>query len=245
MYDKIMVLDDMDDPSDDVPVEALFDDLAVAGTVFPFATNWDDQHIVVRNKLWVADIRDIVVEGTKTKVVIRAWGQQGNEFVKGCNYRISPRLVDFNTSKSLAALFEMDLRCVGGDEVGPAHYDQPLLQMILHPESFGGAEKSEALLKTENKLQSLFRGLKSLGNEAAGFLVLKSSQHSVARKILSNRLSVIWGPPGERLFLRFLSVRSSGFVIKVPGRPIRLHCHCYAFWMYSTVMAIGVDGSFS
>jgi len=203
MFDKIMVMNDTDGPSDDVPIEALFDDLSVAGTVFPYVNNWDDQHIAVRNKLWVADIRDIAIEGAKTKVVIRAWGQQGNKFIEGYNYRISPRLVDFNTSKSLAALFEMDLRCIGGGEVGPTHYDQPLLQMILHPGSFGSAKKSEALLKTEIKLQSLFRGLKGLGNEAAGYLVLKSSQHSVAQKILSNRLSVIWGPPGERLFLRF------------------------------------------
>jgi hypothetical protein len=41
--------------------------------------------------------------------------------------------------------------------------------------------------------------LKSLGNDIAGSLVLKASQHKATQRILGNRLSVIWGPPGRNI----------------------------------------------
>lgn len=205
MYDKIIVLDEADDLSSDIPVEVLFDDLAVSGLVFPLSKHtmakWSSQPAIVQNGLSVADIRDLVIEGHRTRVVIQAWSGRGTRFIKGRNYRLSPRLVDFNTSKTLAALLEMDLRCDADAEEGstasPPHYNLPLLQMIIDPSTFGKNAMAAAYLKTGNEIQKLFRELKGLDSEAARSLVLKPSQHRAAQRILTNRLSVIWGPPGK------------------------------------------------
>ncbi|RDB25120.1 hypothetical protein Hypma_007621 [Hypsizygus marmoreus] len=201
MFDKIIVLDEADGPGSDVPQEALFDDLAVSGLVFPLnrytRAKWASQHPTVQSELLVADLRDILVDGNRTKVVIQAWGSSFN-FKQGRNYRLSPRLVDFNTSKILAALLEMDLRCVSDEEdtLAVAHHDLPLLQMILDPAAFGKNTLADEFTRTEKVIQKMFRDLKDLGSEAAGSLILKSSQHRATQRILSNRLSVIWGPPG-------------------------------------------------
>ncbi|KAG6920219.1 hypothetical protein DXG01_004988 [Tephrocybe rancida] len=205
MYDKIIVSDEDSDSSDDIPVEALFDDLAVSGLVFPLNKStrpkWAALHPDVQNKLWVASLQNMVVDGNSTKVVIQAWGSLGVKFLTGCKYRISPRLVDFNTSKALAVLLEMDLRWGSAvpesdGAIQEGHRHVPLLQMIADPSSFGTNARAEDLLKTESVIQRLFRELNDLGTDAAGSLILKSSQHRAAQRILSNRLSVIWGPPG-------------------------------------------------
>jgi hypothetical protein len=121
---------------------------------------------------------------------------------------LSSRLVDFNTTKILSALFELDL-CWSSqieelyyDEEQTDHHNVPFLQLILDPSSFGGMHMGKEYLKTENRIQKLFRDLKDLNNETAGSLVLKASQHKATQRILSNRLSVIWGPPGA--YIHFL-----------------------------------------
>ncbi|KAF8070719.1 hypothetical protein FPV67DRAFT_1624405 [Lyophyllum atratum] len=204
-YDKIIALDEPDDPGNDIPVEALFDDLAVSGLFFPLnkytRAKWTSQHPTVQKELLIANLRGMAIDGNRTKVFIQAWGGMGVKFIKGRNYRLSPRLVDFNTSKALAVLLEIDLRCAldpsQDREYGTeAHAGLPLLQMIIDPRTFGRNAMAKKYLKTENVIQKLFRDLKDLGSEAAGSLILKSSQHLAAQRILSNRLSVIWGPPG-------------------------------------------------
>ncbi|GLB37710.1 hypothetical protein LshimejAT787_0407610 [Lyophyllum shimeji] len=177
MYDKIIVLDEPDDASSDVPMEALFDALAVSGLVFPLnrytQAKWNFQHPIVQRALFVADLLDMAVDGSRTKIAIQAWGGTGIRFIPGRNYRLSPRLVDFKTSKASAVLLETNLRCVtdtshdeGSDT--PAHLNVPLLQTILDPGSFGRGPMAEEYSRTENVIQRLFRDLKDLGHEAAG-----------------------------------------------------------------------------
>ncbi|TFK44927.1 hypothetical protein BDQ12DRAFT_695260 [Crucibulum laeve] len=205
-YDHILVEDVSEDSDSDkeIPVEALFDDLAVSGLLFPLnrytKANWQLQHPIVQRKLAVVDLKNVTVQGDATTVSLHIWGTWEVGFDRDRHYRLSPRLVDFNTAKSLAALFELDLQCSTHQENPSAglqtHHDLPFLRLILDPKSFDAIEDASQYLRIENDMQRLFRDLRDLGNTSAGALVLKSSQHRAARRILSNRLSVIWGPPG-------------------------------------------------
>ncbi|KAK1230547.1 hypothetical protein PQX77_006347 [Marasmius sp. AFHP31] len=196
-FGHIITPDDEDDLNE-VPTEVLFDDLALSGLVLSFnESRWKSQHSLVRKKLVVADICDMSLGGGQTQVVVRAWPRAGNRmsFVEGCLYRISPRLVDFNTSKVLSALFELDLRNDGGDPV-------PFLQLVHDPKSFRSditlsPETVKLMAKAEGGIQRTFDELsKNLDVERAGPLRLKPSQKRATHHILSHRLSVIWGPPG-------------------------------------------------
>ncbi|KAF9486004.1 hypothetical protein BDN70DRAFT_902787 [Pholiota conissans] len=214
-YDKLLVLDagkpiDGDTNYEDLPVETLFDDLGVSGLMFPLnrwtMPAWEQQNPMVQRELFVADVRNVYAKGThKTKVVLQIWpgGKLNTTLKVGDVYRLSPRLVDFNTSKILSTLFENDLQWesegalwADEDSEDDLHHDIPFLQLIAAPNSFGKIQDAKKYVKTEAGIQKLFRDLKDLGNGIAGSLVLKSSQHKAAQRILSNRLSVIWGPPG-------------------------------------------------
>ncbi|KDR75650.1 hypothetical protein GALMADRAFT_248246 [Galerina marginata CBS 339.88] len=216
-YDKLLVLDTPDllrgeDGFDNLPVEALFDDLGVSGFVFPLnrytKASWAQQDPRVQRELFVADVRNVYLDQDRrhTMVALRTWGTGQLMFKRGLVYRLSPRYVDFNTTKVLSALFEIDL-CWGAenelfgpddDEEGElyAHHYVPFLQLIIEPHSLGTIPAAKMYIKTENTIQRLFRHLKDLGNVTAGSLVLKASQHKATQRILLNRLSVIWGPPG-------------------------------------------------
>lgn len=187
-----------------LPVEVLFDDLGVAGMVFPLNRwtkgKWDEQHPQVQRSLFIADLRDMSIEGHETIVALQTWGGHGVKLVAGHKYRLSPRLVDFNSTKILSTLLELDLRITG--DLGPSSV--PFLQLITNPRSLDfdrSSAISKASMNTENNIQSSFRLLRDLGSEAAGALVLKSSQQKAARRILSHRLTVVWGPPGSYTLL--------------------------------------------
>lgn len=210
-YDKLLVLDiDNEDGSDNLPVEALFDDLAVSGLVFPLnrytRANWERQHSRVQQELVVADVCNVYADPSRrnTMVILRTWGNRQPLLKEGAVYRLSPRLVDFNTTKILSALFEIDLRWASDqelyiDKTNLGHHNIPFLQIIIDPNTLGKIPFAKKYLKTEGEIQKLFRDLKGLGNDVAGSLVLKASQHKAAQRILANRLSVIWGPPGARI----------------------------------------------
>jgi hypothetical protein len=124
------------------------------------------------------------------------------QLIHGHRYRLSPRLIDFNLAKILSTLLELDLRLEGDVTNVPKI---PFLQLITNPRSLvfdqkGSSDMSRTVLKTEYSIQSLFRELHDLGSDAAGALILKSSQRRAARRFLSQRLTVIWGPPGELKF---------------------------------------------
>jgi hypothetical protein len=192
-----------------VPVEALFDDLGVSSLMFPLnkytRRKWDEQHPVVQNNLLAADLRDIDIQGHSTVVMLQTWGSSSIKLIQGRRYRLSPRLVDFNLAKILSTLLELDLRLDGDATAVPK---VPFLRLITKPRSLAfdqeeSSDISKAIIKTEAVIQSLFRELHNLGSEAAGALILKSSQRRAAQRFLSQRLTVIWGPPGELV----LSVR--------------------------------------
>jgi hypothetical protein len=139
-----------------------------------------------------------------TMVTLRTWGNWQPSLEVGAVYRLSPRLIDFNTTKILSALFEIDLRWASNqelyvDEANLGHHNVPFLQIIIDPNTLGRIPLAKEYIKTEGEIQKLFRDLKGLGNDVAGSLVLKASQHKAAQRILANRLSVIWGPPGTRI----------------------------------------------
>lgn len=200
-FDYLLVEDrDCDDIESDahIPVEAMFDDLGVSGLVFPLnrytKSRWHSQHPVVQKELLLADIRDISIDGPRTKITLQVWGDADIKFSDGREYRISPRLIDFNINKILSALFELDLQhSLEGASV-------PYIQIIRDPKSFNregiSLSSRKMLEKAGNDSQKLFRTLSNLDVEAAKPLVLKASQNRAARHIISNRLSVIWGPPG-------------------------------------------------
>jgi hypothetical protein len=199
--DDTIVGNDFDQSN--VPAEALFDDLGVSGLMFPLnrhtKNKWNEQHPIVQNNLLVADLRDIDIQGHQTLVTLQTWGKSNTILVQGHRYRLSPRLVDFNLAKILSTLLELDLRLDGDATTVPK---VPFLQLITNPRSLifdeeGSSDMSKAALKTETSIQSLFRELHDLGSDSAGALILKSSQRRAARRILSQRLTVIWGPPGE------------------------------------------------
>jgi len=207
-YDKLLVEDtgDTSEGGDNLPVEVLFDDLGVSGLLFPLnrytKSYWEKQDSRMQQEILVADVRNVCMDRNRqhTMVSLRTWGRL--TLKEGSVYRLSPRLVDFNTTKVLSALFEIDLTWESekeyyGDEGEEAHYGVPFLQLIIEPTSFGTISAAKQFAKTENDIQKLFRDLKNLGNETAGSLVLKASQHKATLRILSNRLSVIWGPPGK------------------------------------------------
>ena len=203
-YDDTVVGSDLDQSN--VPVEALFDDLGVSGLMFPLnkytRSKWNEQHPIVQNNLAVADLRDIDIQGHQTVVMLQTWGSFNMKLIQGHRYRLSTRLVDFNLAKILSTLLELDLRLDGDATVMPK---VPFLQLITNPRSLafneqGSSDMSKAILKTETAIQSLFRELHNLGSEAAGALILKSSQRRAAQRFLSQRLTVIWGPPGKLVF---------------------------------------------
>lgn len=211
-YDKLLVADTPNRSSDEdcgnrLPVEALFDDLGVSGLVFPLnrftRPSWARQDPRVRREVWMADVRNVCSERRSTMVSLRMWGTCEAALVPGTVYRLSPRLVDFNTSKILSALFELDLEWESAlDELSSRereccpHAFVPFLQLILDPTSFGEIQNAEINVEMEREVQARFKTLKELGSDEAGGLVLMASQHRAAQHIMGNRLSVIWGPPG-------------------------------------------------
>ncbi|KAG2016116.1 hypothetical protein CC2G_009317 [Coprinopsis cinerea AmutBmut pab1-1] len=201
-FDKLLVEDVSSDT--EIPVESLFEDLAVAGFVFPLnkwtKPHWESQDARVRDEIRLADIRNMYAAGGRTHVVLRTWETTEKQLIPGRRYRLSSRLVDFNTQKVLATLFEADWQWVErdkGEEIPEEdHRGVPFLQLIMDPKSLGAIPTAKEMLKLDANIQTMFRRLKDLDVEAAGSLLLKPSQHRATQRMLTNRLTVIWGPPG-------------------------------------------------
>ncbi|KAI5119162.1 hypothetical protein M0805_008645 [Coniferiporia weirii] len=196
------ILTEDDDSDVDIPVEALFDDLAVFNLVFPLnrytMTRWTRQPAAVQKKVYVADVHDMVIREFRTLVVLRTFSAGGLHFKRSARYRLSPRLVDFNVTKVLGTLVELDLQT-------PAHPGYmsmpPFLQLFTDPRAFARLSSesdavTEKYTKAEESISRTFRELSGLMGEAAAPLTLKPSQRTALKRLLKRRLSVIWGPPG-------------------------------------------------
>ncbi|KAF7428775.1 hypothetical protein PC9H_008007 [Pleurotus ostreatus] len=199
-YEYIIVADNEDD--EDIPVEALFDDLTIAGSVIPLNNftrkRWDFQHPAVRDNLALVDLQDVSIRGRGrskvTALTLNLWTGGTFQVEVGKKYRLSPRLVDFNITKVLATLFELDVRAGAGDVEQP---DSPFWQLIKNPRRLRHVNTvTDDVIQASTSIQRLFREIHDLGNESAGALMLQASQLQAAKRILSNQLSVVWGPPG-------------------------------------------------
>lgn len=195
-FSYLLVEDSADHTS--LPPEALFDDLPLAGQMFPLnrwtKPRWDAQHPVVRRSVIIADVNDLIAKGGYTVVTLRTYGGGRNQLRSGEEYRLSPRLVDFNLAKVLAVLLELDLRTSSQGEV-------PFINLITNPREFSRAPESwgnhaAAAVKSETAMRGTFRQLADLGSVPASQLMLKDSQWRAARRIMLQRLAVVWGPPG-------------------------------------------------
>jgi hypothetical protein len=203
LYDYLLTEDSDDnlDQSNSLPVESLFDDLSVSGLVFPLnkytRAKWSSQHPAVQRNLMIVDLQDIIIEKGETRVLMQVWSIDV-KLTPNRRYRFSPRLVDFNMVTVLSTILELDLRCETGPYGGLDGKDVPFLRLISDPHSFGReyADSTE-VVKIATSIQHFFQERHSLGSEEAGALVLKASQLKAANRILSHRLAVVWGPPGE------------------------------------------------
>ena len=188
----------MAETPNDVPVELLFYDLPLCNMVFPLtrytASRFDAQPELVRNSLHIAGLHDQYINSSTQVVVSRAWSRQGLLLQKGATYRLSPRLVDYNSAKILRNLVDIDIESdsISTDE------KPTLLQLLEDVNRFSEAKSQTVpLLAAERRIQSLFQELASLGSADAAALLFKPSQRKAMRRILSARLSVIFGPPGR------------------------------------------------
>ena len=182
---------------DEVPVETLFDDLLFSGLVFPLnkATHqkWISQRMEVRANIAVVNVSELGIVNGSTSVLLRVYhDMELFKFSPGRRYRLSPRLVDFNTSKVLNTLAEVDLDCLTSDDPPAFMSLVSNFDSQIYPEGVRGAH-----LRQEQLLHGKYRELRDLGVASAGALMLKSSQRKASRRILTSNLAVIWGPPGK------------------------------------------------
>lgn len=197
-----------------LPVEALFNDLLVFNLMFPLVpgtrARWDAQPKEVRESILVANIDDITLHGNKMVVTCKTWGASGVQLQKGRVYRLSPRLVDFNLYKVLSTLLELDLRTPPQPPLGHPKAPVPaFLQLISSPRTFASFKANDgeeddcatSMLREEKVINNVFSSLaRNLDLENAEKLVLKSTQRSALWRVMSHRLTVIWGPPGLFLY---------------------------------------------
>ncbi|KAF7315521.1 AAA-12 domain-containing protein [Mycena indigotica] len=198
LFDYVLAEDD----NGSIPPETFFDDLSLLGCRFPIdnsdikAEQWDTQNPIVIEKLCIAGVHDIRVLLGRTRVVLKLWGQSNTLLKGGAHYRLSPRLVDFNTKKVLSTLLELDIKLT----INPT--DISFLQLIVDPRTFANDaefhQRGQQLARIEATIQNNLSMLSnSHGPEhQSSALVLKASQHRAVQRMLSNRLSVLWGPPG-------------------------------------------------
>lgn len=212
-YEYILCEDTPGDTSTGLPVEALFNDLLVYNLKFPLPATtrrrWDLQPREVRDNIFVVDIEDVTLNDHGTLVICKTWGAFHLRLCPGKIYRISPRLVDFNLNKVLSTLIELDLQTPPNP---PWHLIDPpvptYLRFIVNPRIFSTlkalhSENSDSdslekrLLEGEREVFDTYRELSCKGVKFAEKLTLMRSQRSVLRRILTHRLSVVWGPPGK------------------------------------------------
>lgn len=190
------------DADSELPVEALFDDLAVFNLVFPLNNyvrhRWTSQPEAVQRRLFIADVQEMNVRNFKTYVVLRTFGDFHLRLRPKAIYRLSPRFVDFNITKVMGTLLEMDLQTPAYPGYALLH---PFLQLFSDPKAFARTqsigERADQYEETEKKIQRGLRELVKIDVDSARMLLLKQSQEQCLRRILRYRLAVIWGPPGE------------------------------------------------
>ncbi|KLO13677.1 hypothetical protein SCHPADRAFT_873805 [Schizopora paradoxa] len=193
----------------EIPAEALFDDLGVFNCVFPLKKynrfRWSQQARKIRQSVFVADVVDLRLQNNNTLVVAKTFGDFDLKLKPWAYYRLSPRLVDFNLTKVLSSLIEMDLKT----PLHPGYMSlPPFLQLCSDPRGFASQSSvsptestkellEKELLEKEKAIHTVLRELSRLNVDAASDLMLKPSQRRGLKRVLTHRLAIIWGPPGE------------------------------------------------
>ena len=169
----------------------------VCSLVFPLTRwtkgKWEQQHPLIREKCFVANVVEIQVVShandsidpkgeSSSQAIIQTYGTYGNLLKPGRLYRISPRLVDFNLSRTLLNLVTLDFM----NDIT----EVPFISLITDPQEFAisptfGGRKA---LDAEATINQRFNELTTLGVSHATALTFKSSQRKAARRMIGSRL---------------------------------------------------------
>ncbi|KAH6869217.1 hypothetical protein BKA70DRAFT_1131921 [Coprinopsis sp. MPI-PUGE-AT-0042] len=200
-YRHILIEENED--TGNIPIEFVFDDLLLSGAAIPLGTEagsrWERCSSQVRGKIQIVDITQVSVDEI---VAMHIWTRSRKPLQPGQRYRLIPRLVDFITDKVLACLFECDLRWADArmsdsdHQLEGDHRNIPFIQFIADPASFGKNAMHEALFKVGEHIHGAYDSSMISGGKGMSLLSCGPSQYAAIQSVLSNRLTVIWGPPG-------------------------------------------------
>ncbi|KAH7104745.1 P-loop containing nucleoside triphosphate hydrolase protein [Auriculariales sp. MPI-PUGE-AT-0066] len=203
-----LLVEDSQSAADEAPREISFDDLTFAGVLFGMRSKllfdkWNSQPRV-KGVLMVANINAIESSPQGRQLALRVFPPPRVPLVEGSLYRLTPRLVDFNSAKIMRALLMLDMGI---------HSPQPppFVSFLHDPSSFGRSFSTfggEDDLAAESKLHNAMRRLREIDVLGASSLILKDSQRKATRRMISSPLSVIHGPPGtgkQDLYARIIT----------------------------------------
>ncbi|KDR72127.1 hypothetical protein GALMADRAFT_74428 [Galerina marginata CBS 339.88] len=234
-YNFLLVRLSRKDTPMEIPPEILFDDVTFAGLVVPLngygMSKWEEQHPRVKRAISFARICHLETNGDGY-TTLRLCLSGAAELVEGETYRLTPRLVDFNTRKTLSSLLDIDISWTTSlSDFGSPHRQVPFLQLVHDVESFGNAAAFKEYTQIGSNLQKIYEVPKYLKNDQAADLTLKTSQYNAAQHIFANRLSIVWGPPGiESRLSNFWLLTNFQMRTKGRGRPTRSVCLFYVYW---------------
>ena len=123
------------------------------------------------------------IDQLASQAIVQTYSTYGNLPKARGLYRLSPRLVDFNLTRTLLNLVTLDFMEDATSEV-------PFVSLITNPQAFAisltfGGKKA---LDAEATINQRFNELASLGMSHAAALTLKSSQRRAARRVIDSRL---------------------------------------------------------
>src|SRR5579859_656864 len=175
------------DTADEPPPEVLFEDLLYFNSVFPLAkAKWDSQPDTILRNIALAH----PVSLDQSMATLQLYRSSKFKLTPGDKFRLVPRLVDFNISKILRNILEVDVSA----RSGPKPF---LLRLLENPSEVGRTIIGEDTEREERRLNVLYRQLRDLGNTDANQLVFQPSQRRAMRSILKRQVTVVWGPPGS------------------------------------------------
>jgi AAA domain len=174
--------------------ELLFDDLNFFNAVFPsrgMKDKWAAQPVTVVSQLALASPINIDTSDNRTTVVTVAMYRSSLfKLVKGQQFRLFRRYIDFNLPKILRNFLEIDVLSRDGSKTF-------FQSMLADPRGIGHAKiGNENFVKEELRLFRLYRQLRELGNADAVKLIFQPSQRQAMLSILTRQLTIIHGPPG-------------------------------------------------
>ncbi|GAA94384.1 uncharacterized protein L969DRAFT_199954 [Mixia osmundae IAM 14324] len=168
-----------------------FPDLALSNARVPLtygaAASWRSMSDEVRESVHFASIESV----DDTLVCLRTWSDPWKQPEKGSEYQVHLRLTDFSFRNILTRLMIID--------ISSTQSLHPFVSLVSDADafaaepSFGGSADE---LAREAQMSSLFTALKGLRPDIAR-VAFQPTQRRAFRRMLTNRLSVVFGPPGS------------------------------------------------